>query len=503
MPSLPAPLLSNPALTRARLDRQRQLKSHRAFTDEHFKTIEDTGFRWGRHHEVMCRFIDKVFTGEIKRGIISLPPGYTKTILGTTMLAARGFAINPACRFLHTSASPQIVSANSRQIKDIIASERYQQNFPQTFRLNNEGRWNTAEGGEFFAIQGKGQITGMRAGRVQAHPGQFTGAMIIDDPNMTKDADPIKTAQSGAELRAVNQRYHSVLKSRLFPASTTPVIVIQQRVHRDDLTGHLLTGGSGEKWHHLVLPVEIIPGWTYPDEWTHGIPFAHDLPPGPLWELAHNADQIDALRHPESIFMAQYMQQPLEGSGLIFTADHFHAWRELPNLQYRVIYADTAQKAGEEHDWTVFQHWGKGVDNKAYFLGQLRMRLEAPELLTQALSYWDLCKAQDDIAMGSLRSMNIEDKVSGTGLIQNLQRKGVPVIAIPRAKDKVMRAHDVVAAFASGLALHPDETKHPWVKGWRAEMLAFPQGAYDDQCDPTFDAVAEMCSGPRSFFDAL
>lgn len=494
----------NPKLARQRIERQLQLKSHRAFTDEHFKSVEDTGFRWSAHHDVVCEFIDRVVAGEIRRGIINMPPGYTKTILGTTMLAARGFAINPACRFLHTSASPNVVSANSRQVKDIIAADRFQKNFPMRFRTNGDLKWNTVEGGEFFAIQGKGAITGMRAGRQQAVPGEFTGAMLIDDANMGKDADPIKTAQTGVEIRAVNQRYHSVLKSRLFPASTTPVLIIQQRVHRDDLSGHLLTGGSGEKWHHLVLPVEIIPGWTYPEEWTHGIQFKHDLPPGPLWEFAQNAEQIDALRSPEAIFMAQYMQQPLEGSGLIFTAEHFHAWKELPNLEYRKIFVDTAQKTGEEHDWTVMQCWGKGVDGRAYFIDQLRMRLEAPDLVRQAVAFFNKHKVLDAIDTGSLRAMAIEDKVSGTGLIQTLSREhSIPVEAIPRAKDKVTRAHDVVAAFASGLALHPDETKVPWVKGWRAEMLAFPQGAYDDQCDPTFDAVAQMVGGPRNFFDGL
>lgn len=504
MPSLPAPLLSNPALTRLRLDRQRQIKSHRAFTDEHFKTIEDAAFEWGPHHEVMCSTLDRVFTGEIKRLIINVPPGYTKTLLCTTMLAARGFAINPNARFLHTSASNPLVLQNSRQVKDIMKAERYRANFPLTFRSDADSRWELAEGGQFFALPGKGTITGMRAGRKPDYPGQFTGALLIDDPQKAQDADKKSHTPTGAELRAVNDRYHSTLKSRLFPTATTPVIIVQQRLHMDDLSGHLLTGGSNEKWHHLWLPVETIPGTEYPAEWTHGIPIEHDLPPGPLWRFQHDERQIDLLRYPEGVFAAQYMQQPLEGEGLIFAAHHFQAWRDLPNLVYRKIWADTAQKTGETNDWTVFQCWGKGVDGKAYLLDQLRMRLDAVDLETQAVKFWAKHKAMDSVEHGTLRSMPIEDKVSGTGLIQALSRRhAIPVEAIQRAKDKVMRAHDVVAAFASGLALHPDERTHPWVKGWRAEMLAFPQGAYDDQCDPTFDAVAEMCTGPKDFFDAL
>jgi predicted phage terminase large subunit-like protein len=105
--------------------------------------------------------------------------------------------------------------------------------------------------------------------------------------------------------------------------------------------------------------------------------------------------------------------------------------------------------------------------------------------------------------MGTLRAFAVEDKVSGTGLIQTLKRDGIPVEAIQRAKDKVTRAHDVVASFASGLVLHPRASEAPWVPAWRAELLSFPQGAYDDQCDPTFDAVAEMVGGGASILDVL
>ena len=494
---------TDPRLVRQRIKRERQLRSHKAFVDYHFPTIEDAAFEWGRHHEVMCRTIDRVFTGEIMRLIITVPPGYTKTLLATTMLAARGYAINPNCRFLHTSASNPLVLQNSRQVKDIIKAERYQELFPRTFKLDGDSRWSLDEGGVFYALPGKGTITGMRAGRKRSEPNQFTGALLIDDPQKAQDADKKANAIEGAELKAVNTRFHSTLKSRLFPASTTPIIVIQQRLHFEDLAGHLLMGGSNEKWHHLCLPVEILPDWTYPPEWSHGIHIPHDLSPGPLWEFAHTAEQIDLLRFPESVFAAQYMQQPLEGGGLIFAPDHFREWNELPELEYRMVYADTAQKATEMNDWTVFQCWGRGRDGKAYLIDQLRMRLEAPELRVHGRAFWAKHKQQDSITMGVCRAFKVEDKVSGTGLIQDLAREGIPMLPIPRAKDKVMRAHDVVASFASGQVFHPPEKIAPWVKTWRAEMLSFPQGSYDDQVDPTLDAVAEMCGGVLSSLDAL
>ncbi|MEF2551956.1 phage terminase large subunit [Aurantimonas sp. A2-1-M11] len=86
--------------------------------------------------------------------------------------------------------------------------------------------------------------------------------------------------------------------------------------------------------------------------------------------------------------------------------------------------------------------------------------------------------------------MAIEDKVSGTGLIQSLQRKSIPVIAIQREKDKYTRALDVVPSCASGLVVLPKSA--PWLKEFEAEVAAFPDGSFDDQVDPFIDAVGEM-----------
>ncbi len=503
MPSAADLLKQNPERLKARLSRLRQLASHRAFVTEHFRTVEDEAFEWGRHHPIICDTLDRVLTGEIRRLIINIPPGYTKTLLGTIMLAARIMAINPNARILHSSASNALVHQNSQQVKDIMKAERYQRHFPLSFRRDALSKWELAEGGEFYAVPSMGGVTGMRAGRKPEFDGQITGAMLLDDMNKAQDADAKIAAPTGAQLKAMNTRYSSTFQSRLFPAATTPVVLIQQRLDYMDLSGYLLSGGSNEKWHHLCLPVEIIDGWEPDGSWTHAIPIDHDLEPGPLWEFAHTAEQIDLLRSPESVFAAQYMQKPLEGGGLIFRPEHFSEYRDLPNLVYRKIFADTAQKANETNDWTVFQCWGKGSDGKARILDQLRMRLEAPDLVTQAKAFWARHKAMDSTAMGTLRAFAVEDKVSGTGLIQTLKRDGIPVEAIQRAKDKVTRAHDVVASFASGLVLHPRASEAPWVPAWRAELLSFPQGAYDDQCDPTFDAVAEMVGGGASILDVL
>ena len=91
--------------------------------------------------------------------------------------------------------------------------------------------------------------------------------------------------------------------------------------------------------------------------------------------------------------------------------------------------------------------------------------------------------------------MKVEDKVSGTGLIQTLRRKQIPVSGIERHRDKFMRGMDTAPWIASGMVWLPAEA--PWVATLRHELQVFDGlgGAHDDQVDPLMDAVAEMMGG--------
>lgn len=499
---------THPAIFRQRVERQRLLRSFRHFVNQHYPELEDGDpFIWGPHHTVICDTLERVYRGEIKQLIINLPPGFTKTMLVVIFFAAWCFAGSPRSRFLHVSASQTLINQNSEAVKAVMATELYQTHFPHELDKTADRRWQTSKGGMFQAVPLGGTITGLRAGRAPPpdKPNQFMGALLLDDLQKAQSADKKATRPVGAELRAANTTFHSTISNRIFPRSNpAPIIIIQQRLHVQDISGDLLTMEGGTKWHHLCLPVVIEEGWEYPAEWVNGIEIPHGLPPGPLWPWMMDEAAIENERRRSAlIFNAQYMQRPIEGDGAIFTSDHFHAYKSLPDLQYRVIYADTAQKAKESSDYTVFQCWGRGKDNRCYLIDQLRLRVETPEMVKQAVLFYHKHQGLTSPQTGQLRGMKIEDKVSGTGLIQILQRAGITAIPIPRSTDKVSRAHDVVYHFASGNVLHPHPKNAPWVINWKNEMLAFPDGVYDDQCDPTFDAVAEMCGGPVSSFDVL
>jgi predicted phage terminase large subunit-like protein len=195
-------------------------------------------------------------------------------------------------------------------------------------------------------------------------------------------------------------------------------------------------------------------------------------------------------------FESLYQQNPYIPGGNIFKTAWWRYYRGgvLPKIVRRVIYADTAQKDKEQNDYSVFQVWGVSADKQLYLLDQLRGKWEAPELKTQAIAFWNKHKAV--IGFGPLIAFKVEDKVSGTGLIQDLKKApySLPMIGIPRnTKDKVERANDVTPHIEVGHVHLPEEA--PWLSQYLLEFSEFPNGKHDDQVDPTMDAIADLLQG--------
>ena len=456
--------------------------SQLAFTRYFMKARLGERFIHGRHHKLMAHALDKVFTGEITRLIINVPPGYTKTEMAVINFIARGLALNPAARFIHVSYSQRLAHLNSSSIRELVLTEEFQELWPMTLKADSKSKeaWFNTSGGGVYAVPSGGSITGFRAGRMS--PG-FTGAFIVDDPLKPDDA------MSLLKREAINFRFTNTFKSRL-AQETVPIIVIMQRVHEDDPTAHMLTGGTNETWHHLVLPVEITGEEVYPDTFTHGIQIKHDLEAGPLWAFKHNEEQIENLRNSDVYtFSAQYQQEPTPLGGSLFKDEWWQFYEEVPvDLTQRIITVDTAQKTAEHNDFSVFQCWGVTTDKKIYLLDQWRGKWEAPQLQDNFIRFYNLCKhGHSSVLSGAY----VEDKSSGTGLVQSVRQKGdAVVIPVPRVKDKITRAFGVAPAVQSGLVFLP--RGKPWLRDLLHEFGAFTptlSHAHDDQVDAMMDAV--------------
>lgn len=439
-------------------------------------------------HKVMCDTLDRVISGEISRLIISVSPGYSKSEMAVIGFISRGLAINPRAKFLHLSYSDDLAMQNSSSIKEVVESDYFQELFPMKLKADSKSKkiWWNEEGGGLRAAASGGSITGFRAGQ---YGDGFTGAMVIDDPLKPEDAFSTPTREK------INNRFMNTYKSRLMH-NDIPIILIMQRIHEDDPTAHLLRGGSGEKWHHLLLPAIIGDEIEeYPSEYTHGIPIKHDLPKGALWEYKQTEESIKKMDYADPYTCAsQYMQTPVPLGGGMFKAEFwsFYNPSQPPSFEYLYMTADTAQKTGEHNDYSVIQCWGVHKGG-IYLVDMLRGKWEAPELEEQVKSFIRFHYGTGVQVVGRLRSFNIEDKSSGTGLAQSLQRWDeckITINPIPRNKDKVSRANDFVPFVAAG-KVHLPEGKS-FLQDFILEFSKFTAlmtHANDDIVDATLDAI--------------
>jgi len=150
-----------------------------------------------------------------------------------------------------------------------------------------------------------------------------------------------------------------------------------------------------------------------------------------------------------SNFEALYQQNPLIIGGEIIKGQWFARVEKTPKIIYRKIFGDTAQKTGERNDYSVLECWGYGEDRKIYLLDLIRGKWEAPELKRKAVDFWN--KHLSTIDLGALREMVIEDKASGTGLIQELRRDArIPIRGVQRNTDKLTRVLDALPTIEAG-----------------------------------------------------
>lgn len=472
-------------------------EDHMRFTQYMFRTLMAQRLIINGHHHLIASVLKDVEEGKKRRVIINIPPGYTKTLEVVHMWVSRMMAKYPRSRFMHLSYSDELALYNSSEVKAIINSEEFQEIWPMKLRddARANGRWFTDQNGGMYSRSAGGQVTGFRAGLMDKDTDDFTGALIIDDPVKPDDA------RSQIKRLNINDRFNNTILSRLAVEKVTPLIVIMQRLHDNDLSGYLLKGGSGDEWHHLMLPVHIDPEEEYPKEFTHGIPIPHDLPAGPLWPFKHDEAAIEQLKnaHPYT-YWSQYAQRPKPVGDQIFEEEWWKYWdaegylnKTFPmSFDWMAIYSDTAQKIKEHHDFSVFQLWGaKGSD--IYLVDQIRGRWKAPDLKRKAVNFID--KHHNPIAtFNRLRYMMVEDKVSGTGLIQELEKKlPVPVLPYEPIGDKLSRAMDGSPFVQAGRVYIPE--KAPWLIDYVDEFNKFSSDDshdHDDQVDPTLMAIQDM-----------
>lgn len=403
----------------------------------------------GPHHQVMQNALDRTMfhvddPGFISRLIINVPPGYTKTEMAVIHYMARGMAKNPRSRFLHLSSGDALALQNSAYTRETIKSESYQQMWPMHTKDDSDAKsiWWTTSGGGVRATAAGGQVTGFRAGHMERGP--FSGAMIIDDPVKPDDA------HYESKLEIVNNRYSETASSRV-AIEENPIIVIMQRIAWNDLAGYLLRGGSGEKWHHLNLPVIIEKDYVYPEENTHGIPITHDLPYGWLWPYKHNQEHETALKSHRRKWNAQMLQAPKkrEDEQLVWLEEDLKKAHGKPfNTPVRTVVAvdpaTTDNKTSDEHGIVAATSHGKDK----YSVDRDMSRRGSPKVWADTAIH-----LHDDLDAAAIV---IETNQGGDMCEDTLRNAGFKgrIIRVHASKGKVARAEPISALYSQGFVRH-------------------------------------------------
>jgi predicted phage terminase large subunit-like protein len=429
---------------------------------------------WNWHMDAICLHMQALAKGEIptNRLLINVPPGASKSTLVGVMYSAWlwGPGGQPWHRYIGAAHEQGLAVRDNRLTRELINSEWYQSLWP----LRLQGDQNEKL---YFENEARGFRQACAVASMTGRRGHTIG---LDDP-----LSPEK-AHSDVERDKAIRVLSETIPTRLNDPATSAIVIVMQRLHEKDPAGHVLASNLG--YEHLCIPMEFEParrittclGWTDPRAEDGELMFPDRFP-------AHVIER-DRQALGSYAWAGQMQQRPAPAGGGVFKDQWWKFYSQPPRTEWRSIYVDTAQKTGQENDYSVFECWGYRLDGKAVLLDMVRGKWEAPELLTQARAFWAKHKPVEN--MGTLRRMNVEDKVSGTGLIQTLARESIPVKAIQRDKDKVTRAYDAAPMIEAGNVMLPEQA--PWLSDFLAEAAAFPNGAHDDMLDPMMDAVSDM-----------
>jgi hypothetical protein len=201
--------------------------------------LELEGTKIGKHtyETYLVTELIKFVDGNTPRMIVNLPPRTLKTLLFAVSLSAWKLAREPSAKIMVVTYSDNVAESIARNVREILLAPWYKEVFQTRVAKNHSSvmDFGTTAGGALYAVAFGGSITGRGADLI-----------IVDDPHDITDAG------SPRKLERTKEIFDTVVLSRLNNRKTGKVIVIAHRVHKNDLSAHLLRRG---KWKHVVLPM--------------------------------------------------------------------------------------------------------------------------------------------------------------------------------------------------------------------------------------------------------
>ena len=415
----------------------------------------------GKHHKKIAEKFNDIANKKIKRLIINMPPRHTKSEFASFLLPAWMVGRRPDLKIIQSTHTTELAIRFGRKAKTLIDSPEYQQMFKTTLREDSQaaGKWETSQGGEYYA-----------AGVGSAITGRGADLLIIDDPHSEQDALNMSSMERAYEW------YTSGPRQRLQPGGT--IVVVMTRWNMKDLTGMLLKSQKelkSDKWELIEFPA-ILPSGK------------------PVWPEYWKKDELEGVKASISIgkWNAQWMQNPTAEEGSLIKREWWKVWEKdtMPPLEHVIQSYDTAFLKKETADFSAITTWGVFYPNEdspanLILLDAIKERLEFPELRRRALEQYKYWQPE---------SVIVEQKASGTPLTHELRQMDIPVSTFTpsRGNDKHVRVNTCAPLFESGMVWAPEQR---FAEEVIEECAAFPHGDHDDLVDAMTMAVMRFRQG--------
>lgn len=481
-------------LIQAEQSRRKAESSLYEFVKQAWSTVEPgVPFIPSWHIELICEHLEAISDGTITRLLINVPPRHSKSLIVSVMWPMWEWLADPRQKFLCASYSSTLSIRDNLKARRLIQSPWYQERWGHLFAFagdqNAKQRFENNKTGYRIATSVGGTATGEGGSR-----------LILDDPHGAQDA------QSEAMREAALEWFDGVWSTRLNNPKTDAAVVVMQRLHEKDISGHILEDLKG--WEHICIPAE----WD-------GTPRRTSLgeydPRNTKGELIcperFGRKEITTLKQllGEYGSSGQLQQAPTPPGGGILKPEFFRKWphnKALPQFEYILQSYDTAFTEKTSGDPTGFECWGvftfEGI-HQVMLLAAWDEHLSYPDLRKKIIETWSTeygTPPKSHFVGYPSRPRRpdrilIEAKASGQSLLQDLRLAKIPAVAYnPGTLDKIARAHQVAPTLELGLLWIPESQENPgqlveWAQPVVKQLAKFPRASHDEYVDTMTQAI--------------
>lgn len=436
----------------------------RQFVEDGWHVLEpETPFIPNWHVDAICEHLEAISFGDLLRLIINVPPGSAKSMIVSVMWPAWKWHWRPGWRSLFSSYDLQLALRDSVKSRTLLTSGWYRDTFQPdwvfTSDQNVKGYYRNSRMGERLALS-VGAGTGFRG-----------HCVVVDDPIKVMDA------HSDTKLDEAIAWWDTSMSSRLNDMKTGAHLIIMQRVHDRDLTGHVLAKSSG--YELLALPSEFDPKrrartvtrsgkvWEDPRTTPGELLFPALFPPEVIEQAKKDLGSW--------AYAAQHQQRPLPATGGIFQRPWFQFYRkrELPPVFMETLQSwDMTFKKKEDADFVVGQTW-KRLGANCYLIRERRGRMGFSETKRAVVTE---AKANPETGLKL-----VEDKANGPAILDELKGAVDGLVGVSDPGGVLAQAWSVQPMVEAGQVWLPHPEEWPEVEDWLTEVCGYPKAAHDDR----------------------